>query len=423
MFESAKNWQGQTVAGKFSLKQYLGGAKHSAVFLTENAGQSAVIKLIAGGADSEASLARLQITAKLAHPQLLRIFEVGRCRIADTDLLYIVMELAQEDLSQILPQRALIGDETQEMLKPVLAALGYLHENGYAHRAVKPSNVLVVNEQVKLSSDGICRIGERAATPAEDSAYLAPEVSRDGFSPASDVWALGATLVQALTQRVPEWNDRLREEPAIPALEAPFQEITRNCLLRDPQRRLTVAQISSRLEPESSRVPARSTQSKWTSRWIYAGAGAVAAIALLIAAFHGVHSSSSPRLPETQTAAAVAPGAPAPVQEDSAATIKRTSVNADEVVRRVMPSVNESALRTIHGKVRVNVRVHLDAAGNVSRAEFATRGPSRYFANAAMRAAQDWKFVPAGSRKQRVWMLQFIFARGGASVHPRRISA
>lgn len=421
MFESAKDWLGQTVAGKFSLKQYLGGAKHSAVFLTENAGQPAALKLIAGGADAETRLARLQITAKLSHPQLLRIFEVGRCRI-DADLLYIVMELAQEDLSQILPQRALSGGETQEMLEPVLAALGYLHENGYAHRAVKPSNILVVNEQVKLSSDGICRIGEPPATPAEESAYLAPEVSRDGFSPASDIWALGTMLVQALTQRVPEWNDRLREEPTIPALEPPFPEIARNCLLRDPQSRWTISQIFSRMEPGAARVRARSTQPKWTSRWLYAGAGAVAAIALLIAAFHGMHSSPTAKTPDTQ-ARAVAPSAPAPVQENSAAAVKRTSANADEVVRRVLPSVNEGALRTIHGKVRVNVRVHLDAAGNVSRAEFAKRGPSRYFANAAMRAAQDWKFAPVGSHKQRVWMLQFVFERSGASVHPRRISA
>jgi TonB family protein len=84
----------------------------------------------------------------------------------------------------------------------------------------------------------------------------------------------------------------------------------------------------------------------------------------------------------------------------------------------VLPNVTASALRTIHGKVRVTVRVHTDGAGNVAKAEFVSTGPSRYFANHALEAAQDWKFA-ASNANAHVWVLQFVFQRSGTSVNPR----
>ena len=78
-----------------------------------------------------------------------------------------------------------------------------------------------------------------------------------------------------------------------------------------------------------------------------------------------------------------------------------------------MPDVGPKALSSIHGKFEVKIRVAVDAAGNVSDATFDSEGPSKYFANAALKAAQQWKFKPgqAGS-----WALQFRFTRDGAEV-------
>ena len=95
----------------FPLRQYLGGSDHSAVFLTERRGrepQKAAIKLITvDPANTAAQLARWEFAAKLSHPHLLRLFETGSCQLDNVVLLYVVMEYAEENLAQILPQRAL----------------------------------------------------------------------------------------------------------------------------------------------------------------------------------------------------------------------------------------------------------------------------------------------------------------------------
>src|SRR5262249_17925345 len=49
-------------------------------------------------------------------------------------------------------------------------------------------------------------------------------------------------------------------------------------------------------------------------------------------------------------------------------------------IHQILPEVSQSALHSIHGTVRVSVRVRLDPSGNVARAELASSGPSRYFA-------------------------------------------
>ncbi len=105
-----KNWEGRVVDGKFTLRRWLGGSDHSAVFLTERGGrqaQKAAIKLIsAGNPDADAQLSGWGDAAKLSHPHLIRLFESGRGQIDDTRLLYVVMEYAEENLAEILPAAA-----------------------------------------------------------------------------------------------------------------------------------------------------------------------------------------------------------------------------------------------------------------------------------------------------------------------------
>src|SRR5713226_948777 len=117
MTEAWKQWEGQIVNGEFHLRQYLGGGEHSAVFLTEHGDrepQKAAIKLIQADPESaELQLVRWELAAKLSHSHLIRLFQMGRCQLGDMGLLYIVMEYADEDLSQILPQRPLTPAEAR----------------------------------------------------------------------------------------------------------------------------------------------------------------------------------------------------------------------------------------------------------------------------------------------------------------------
>ena len=195
MSETGMQWEGQLVNGEFPLLQYLGGSGHSAVFLTERgkdkAKQKAAIKLVfADAVDEEIQLSRWQRAAALSHPHLIRLFETGRCQLDGKRFSYVVMEYAEENLSQILPLRPLTSAEAREMLGPFLSALEYLHTRGLVHAQVKPANIMAIEDQLKLSSDGICASGESMGNPGQRSAYDAPEIDHAALSPAADVWSL-----------------------------------------------------------------------------------------------------------------------------------------------------------------------------------------------------------------------------------------
>ncbi len=252
MTEASKQWEGQIVEGIFPLRQYLGGSDHSAVFLTEyseGGQQKAAIKLFPeDSATADSQISSWEIAAQLSHPNLLRLFRGGRCRIDGNDLLYLVMEYAEEDLAGILPQRALTPEETRDMLCPVLDALEYLHGKGFVHGDLKPANILATGDHLKLSSDAISRVGESQGGSRRVDAYDPPEATSGMLTPAADVWSLGMTLVEVLTQHLPEWQPETNRDPVVPAnLPAPYLEIARQCLRMEPQRRVSVADIAARL--------------------------------------------------------------------------------------------------------------------------------------------------------------------------------
>src|SRR5712692_5302946 len=148
MTEAWKHWEGHVVAGRFCLRQHLGGCQHSAVFLTEYGGrqpQKAAIKLVAADPEvTELQLSRWELAEKLYHPHLIRLFEMGGCQLRNMALLYVVMEYAEENLSQVLRHRPLTPSEAREMLVPALDALAHLHGKGFVHGHLKPANILAV---------------------------------------------------------------------------------------------------------------------------------------------------------------------------------------------------------------------------------------------------------------------------------------
>jgi TonB family protein len=275
MSETWKQWEGQVVDAKFPLSRYLGGSEHSAVFLTERGAppQKAAIKFIqVDEPDAELQLFRWKHAASLSHPHLLRIFDSGRCRLGDFDLLYVVMEFAEENLSQFLPQRPLTPAEARDVLTPTLRAITFLHSEGLVHGHVRPSNILAIEDQLKLSSDGVFSIADHADQshlPASQtqlsaatslrhpSPYDPPEIAKGLIFPAGDIWSLGITLVEALTQHLPASAASPAQDPVVPdTLPAVFLDIARHCLQRDPLRRWTVAEIAARLNPGSVAPPA-----------------------------------------------------------------------------------------------------------------------------------------------------------------------
>lgn len=256
MSEAWKTWEGQVVDG-FQLRQYLGGSDHSAVYLTElkNSGaQNAAIKFIPADAAADAQMARWQVAGQLLHPNLLQLIRMGRCQMTNADFLYVVMEYVEEDLSQILPQRVLDAGETRQIVEATLQALGYLHGQGLAHTRIKPSNILATGDQLKISSDTLCEVGSAPLAMPRASIYAAPESASAPIAAAADVWSLGVTVVEALTQHTPVIRSQTRTELPLPeTIPPPFLEIARRSVQLDPTRRATLAEISALLNPGSAR--------------------------------------------------------------------------------------------------------------------------------------------------------------------------
>jgi len=479
MVRDWKQWEGRVVNNTFPLRQYLGGSEHSVVFLTERRGrepQKAAIKLMAvDPAVTATQLARWEFAAKLSHPHLLRLFETGSCQLDSVVLLYVVMEYAEENLAQILPQRALTPEEVRDMMGPTLDLLAYLHGHSLVHGRLKPSNILAAHDQLKLSSDSLVRAGEPIRSDAKTSLYDAPEIANGTLLPASDIWSLGMTLMETLTQRLPACEGMA--EPVPETVPAPFMGIAHCCLRRDPQRRCTVTDIAGRLrsnpglslspsssmaqKPSTLRIPAASA--KWRYILPVAGVGLLGA-ALLIG------PKLLNRQPETQPASTGVPISPqlsteqppaqVPEQPHTAPNVQTTPVAAEtkpspqkagkrnqaagavtaapeaappitresggpsaqgKVLQQIAPEVSKSARNTLSGTLRVTVKLEVDSSGNVARATFITTGPSKYFSRQAMQAAQQWKFAPAqvnGKASPSTWILHFGFRRSGTEVVP-----
>ncbi len=523
MTEASKQWVGQIVEGAFPLRQYLGGTDHSAVFLTEYAEgraepRKAAIKLIpADPANADLQVARWEAAAQLSHPHLLRLFSGGRCQVDGNELVYLVMEYAEENLAQILPQRALTPEETRDMLGPVLDALEYLHGKGFVHGDLKPANILASGDQLKLSSDTISRAGESQGITRRPGAYDAPEAISGKLTPAADIWSLGTTLVEVMTQRFPDRPPEPHREPAVPAsLPAPFQKIARECLRLEPDRRASIAEIGARLNaraataaaasaagsaiasvsmpstsadvgkalpPAPKTTAARSLPPQAAARlqtnphrpapYRASGAKPRFLVPLVVGALIFAAIITVPRLlthrPETRSTPAVTPqkavgqavaakSLPSAAQPKVRHSVPASSSDALEttsekekpvgavstsppagntevvkpgkagnisakgdVLDQVLPDVSQKALATIHGRVRVGVKLHVDPAGAVSDAELDSPGPSTFFADLALKAARKWVFTPPevnGKSVASEWNLRFVFTHGGAKVTP-----
>src|ERR1700722_4945278 len=253
MSETWTRWEGQSVNGAFPLRRCLGSSDHSGVFLTEYAEQNlpnVALKLVpAIPTLADSQLSHWSAAASLEHPNLIRLFETGRCQLGGSHYLYVVMDYAEQNLAQLLLHRALSEGEVREMLPLTLEALAFLHSRDLVHGQLKPSNVLVVGNRLALSSDTIRPADEATASIGMLSIHNPPEARDGSFSTAGDVWALGVTLCQALTQRVPLKSGERRDLVVLPPdIPVAFNDILRRCLARNPAERPSAADLQEWLK-------------------------------------------------------------------------------------------------------------------------------------------------------------------------------
>ncbi len=460
-----KDWERRIVNGVYPLRRFLGQSDHSVVFLTDHKAQNivrAAIKILPlNPARAEAQLTHWRSAAALSHPHLIRLLDSGRCQLGGHEFLFVVMEYAEQNLAQLLPSRALTVREVSDLLPSTLDALAYLHDQDLVQGGLKPSNFLVVHDQLKLASDTIRPAadgqpaadgrpaGERASDVGVSSLYDPPEAKSGGMSAAGDIWGLGITLVEALTQTVPEWSGDSAESVALPPDLAPeFADTLRRCLNRDAGDRPTVAELRARVSqlpavrPPTAAAPAAApvvTEAAGrvpASRMLTSGmlasrvsprtrVFAISAIAAILTVgaiwvgsrLLGTHAPERPTPPTILPSQAPMSQAPVPSAPPTERPKAGVPASPPAVIHQAIPEIPRSVRESIRGVIKVAVRVSVDRAGNVLEARLEHRASSKYFERAATNAAAEWKFPQTSDPATRAWRLDFEFTRGGTTAH------
>jgi TonB family protein len=257
MLENWKQCEGQTVDGRFRLEKFLASSESGAIFLTscgEAQEQKAAIKFVDAIRADDSLLAQWRKAEQLSHPNLQKVYRSGRCRLANKEFLYVVEEFADENLGQVMPERALTVDEVREMLGPLTAAVLYLHGKGLVHTRIKPANILANGDRLLLCCDTLQAMGTPFTGARGRDIYDAPEAGSTGATAASDAWSLGITIVEALTQQPPK---AIGSEAQVPeTMPEPLQNVARKLLRTDPVSRGTMAEISAMLNPQTATATA-----------------------------------------------------------------------------------------------------------------------------------------------------------------------
>jgi serine/threonine protein kinase len=282
---SARYGVGDVIASKYRLESLLGEGGMGSVWRAINLQLEApvAIKVIRGEVERELLTMRLvqeaRAAAKLGHPAIVRIFDVGESELGDP---FIVMELLSgRSLGNLITSDGrLPATQAVQLLLPVADALSVAHAKGIVHRDLKPDNVFIAvdNERVqpKLVDFGIVKmsdLNQKSSTPVPSAnsdskqgtltrltqhgtvvgspQYMSPEQARgrEDLDHRTDIWSLCVVLYEAISGQLPfrdqNYNALLgsiqEDEPLPPdslrAEDAGLWEIIQRGLAKEPAAR------------------------------------------------------------------------------------------------------------------------------------------------------------------------------------------
>jgi TPR repeat protein/serine/threonine protein kinase len=166
-------------------------------------------------------LREAETLASLDHPGIVRVLRKFETNGTAYFVMPFVQGIAFDQLITVRQQKnqPFTEEELRGLLERMLDALGYLHDRGIYHRDIKPGNILISNQGVPALIDfgsARQRLSERSMTVIESAGYTPFEQhqSRGNVGPWSDLYALAATLVKAITfETLPKAADRVLGDP------------------------------------------------------------------------------------------------------------------------------------------------------------------------------------------------------------------
>ncbi|XP_045195540.2 uncharacterized protein LOC123551011 [Mercenaria mercenaria] len=142
---------------------------------------------------------------KITHRNIVHIHEV----METAGNYYIVMDLLKGDnFKEYLNKRKrLVEDEAKHFMYQVVDAVHYMHSRGIVHRDMKPENIILNGDLIKIVDFGLCaciKEGDIMTTQCGSPAYAAPEIfSKEPYTKLVDVWSIGVILFLAVTGCMP----------------------------------------------------------------------------------------------------------------------------------------------------------------------------------------------------------------------------
>ncbi|MGE3310356.1 MAG: protein kinase [Limisphaerales bacterium] len=257
------------------------------------------VKMIrAGVLASELDISRFraeaQAAARIQHPNIIPIYEVGEY---DERHYFSMAFVAGQNLAQCVHDRPWSPPKAARCLALIAEAVQYAHDGGILHRDLKPSNVIIDEDGIPHLTDfGLAtRIEDTSALTCSGAilgtpSYMAPEQTggrRSELGPRTDIYALGALLYEVLTGHPPFQGESpidtiklVREADPVPPrrlnprIPADIETIALKCLEKEPRKRYATArELAADLNRFLARQPilARPTRSweigfKWICR-------------------------------------------------------------------------------------------------------------------------------------------------------------